>query len=83
VHPTALPRRSRKDLGDRGLESQVRVTNHELHARESAFTQTLEELGPKGGVLGVTDGDGEDLSTGVLGDARRDHDGDDASRPGP
>ena len=39
VHATALPTRPGKDLGDRGLEPQVRVTDHELNAVKTAFAQ--------------------------------------------
>jgi hypothetical protein len=56
VDPAALPADPGKDLGDGGLEAQVRITDHERDVREPPFTQALEELGPKGRVLGVADG---------------------------
>lgn len=46
VHATALPRGA-QDPADRRLEPLMRVGDHQLHAREAALEQLLEEGGPE------------------------------------
>ena len=53
-----------EDVRDSGLESEVRVTDHELGAVEASFTQVVEELGPDGRTLGVPTRDAQHLHSG-------------------
>lgn len=55
VCPTALPRRIRKNLTDRVLNTQMRVTGDQVHLIQPAGFQFAEEPGP--GRCGLCRGD--------------------------
>jgi hypothetical protein len=62
MHPAALPPSADEHRADRGLEAEVVVGDHELHAAQAAGAESLEERGSEGAILRVTDVDTEDLS---------------------
>jgi hypothetical protein len=65
VHGAALPRRA-EDLGQRGLQPGVGVTDRQLHADQAALDQRPEELAPERLGLGLADVQTDDLAASGL-----------------
>ena len=62
------------DFGDGRLQPEVGIADDELDATESSATKRPQELGPRGDVLGLTNGDAQNLASGVLADTGGGHD---------
>ena len=56
------------------LQAFVGVGDHQAHTGQSAAAQRAQELGPERLVLGVADGEAEDLTVAAGGDPGGDHD---------
>ena len=73
--PTALPGGAQQDLGDRRLETRVVVADHDRDAVQAARAERAQELTPGGLVLGVAEGQAQNLTVAAGADPGRDHDG--------
>ena len=73
VHGAALPGRS-EDLGQRGLQTRVRVADGQLDADQAPRDQGPQELGPERLGLGLADVEADDLAaTGLVDGMGDDH----------
>ena len=75
MDPAALPGGAQEDLGDRGLGARVVVADHERDAVQAVRAERAQELTPEGLVLGVAEGQAQDLTVAAGADPGRDHDG--------
>ena len=81
MDPAALDGRASHDRLNRLAEPEMGVGDDQLHPGQAAGLERAQERGPKGTVLGVANGEAEDLAAAVaahpsghhhgLGDTRR------------